>query len=254
MLAVLLSSCGGKPFAKAPARPPETFDWVGQSITFTPPPDSWRREGYGDGGWLGAWFVKERSVGERILVADYRLVAERDNRAEIAEIVEKFDTFDERGFRKALGNVQRRTDDPLSPLEGDISRRVNESLRASLMAFLNDDASGARWELRAAVRESERLQLTLGDVLDRVEFRPERRQEPARWQLLERRTGELAGYPAVFIDYTFQSPERLYHCRDVYWMRENHLFTASFLGLKASLPVFDEVVASIQFPKTVASR
>lgn len=237
-----------------PPRALETFDWVGQPITFAPPPDNWRREGYGDGGWLGAYFVRERSVGERIYVADYRIVAERDNHDDLREFLDKIDTYNESEFRRALQNVLRRTDDPLSPLEGDVSTRVNECLHRASMAQLNGDPSGARWEVQAAVREAERLRLTLGDVLARVEFHPERRQEPSKWQVLGRREGEVAGCPAVFVDYTWQGEERLYHCRDAYFMRDNHLFSASFHGLKESLKVFDEVVASIQFPEAAVSR
>jgi len=50
--------------------PPETFDWIGEPISFSTPPDGWRREGETGGGVKGVRFVKERSVGEAIGLGD----------------------------------------------------------------------------------------------------------------------------------------------------------------------------------------
>ena len=95
----LLAALGGVLALAAcdpPARPPETFEWAGQAVRFSPPPAGWRREGYNQGGWLGAWFVHEGSVGERILVADHHVIAGHDGRAALGDLLARFETLDER--------------------------------------------------------------------------------------------------------------------------------------------------------------
>ena len=59
-------------------QPRETFDWTGQSISFSMPPTGWRREGETSGGIKGVRFVKERSVGEGIGLGDYYILADRN--------------------------------------------------------------------------------------------------------------------------------------------------------------------------------
>lgn len=234
----------------APAlRPAETYEWAGRAIAFSLPPADWRREGYNEGGWLGAYFVHEHSVGERILVAEQYVMGRRDGRQALRELLERFDTYDSLDLRRALVLSRYRTDDPLSPRESEVAARVNESLGRAMLAHINGDREAVRRELGGAAREAEQLELSLGDVIERVEFRPEKRQEPARWRVLRRREGQVAGHPAVFVDYLFLGPERTLACRDVYVMHDNHLFTASFLGLERNRAIFDRVVASIHWPE-----
>src|SRR5688572_33151765 len=84
------------PACAPPAPPLETFEWSGKPLAFSPPPVGWRREGYNQGGWLGAWFVLQGSVGERILVADHHGIAGHDARAELRDVLEKIETLDDR--------------------------------------------------------------------------------------------------------------------------------------------------------------
>ena len=51
-------------------QPREEFHWSSQPISFCPPPEIWRREGELSGGLKGIRFVKERSVGEAITIAE----------------------------------------------------------------------------------------------------------------------------------------------------------------------------------------
>jgi hypothetical protein len=92
---------------------------------------------------------------------------------------------------------------------------------------------------------------SLPDVLDRVEFKPEKRQDPDWYRLLGRRDAAIAGEPAIIVDYTVKVPERheTYTAREEYFVHNSHLFVCTFIGFESSLPVFDAMIASIQFPQ-----
>lgn len=249
-LALLAAACGpGSPPGSSSLPPSETFNWSGQAIAFAPPPDGWRREGNTSGGIKGARFVKERSVGEGIDVGEYYRVGERDRRAALQALIDGLDAHDPSEFRKALSLARSRTDDPFSDLEAEVAEGVNAALDRALSAYVNRDVGEARTQLGAALLEAERLRFPLDDVIDAVIFAPERRQEPTRFTLVERRDTQIAGEQAVVVDYTMQQPERLFHGREAYVVHNGHLFVAKFFGRKESLPVFDRVVASIRFPR-----
>ena len=91
---------------------------------------------------------------------------------------------------------------------------------------------------------------SLGEVIARVEFTPERRQNPEWYQMLGRRETIIAGEPAVVVDYTVKVPERphTYSAREAYFVHNSHLFICTFIGLHESLAVFEAVLASIEFP------
>jgi len=249
--AVAAAACGSSrtPAAAAPQlSPAETFDWSGQSITFAPPSAGWRREGETSGGIKGARFVKERSVGEAIGLGDYYVLADRHRRAQLREMLDTFETYDN-GFAwdKAIRGAYAHTDTPFTPLETEIAERINTEIGEAHLAFRTHDRSAARSHLEAALTEAERLHFTLDEVVNRVEFTPERRQEPERYHVLGRREATIAGEPAVIIDYTVTTPERIMTAREAYVVHNSHLFVGTFIGLPESLALFDAVVASIQF-------
>ena len=103
---------------------------------------------------------------------------------------------------------------------------------------------------RSTPLESSQLSFSLGDVIDRVEFKPEKRQNPEWYRMLGRRDATIAGQPAVIVDYTVKVPERphTYSAREVYFVRNSHLFVCTFIGLPESLEVFEMILASIEFP------
>jgi hypothetical protein len=231
-------------------QPPETFDWSGQKISFSMPPVGWRREGETSGGIKGARFVKERSVGEAIGLGDYYILADRNRSTHIREILEKFDTYDY-GFAwaKALREAYAHTDTPFSSLESEIAGRVNDEVGQASMAYRNRDRDSAKAHLEAALAESARLRFSLDDVIARVEFKPERRQNPEYYQMLGRRETTIAGEPAVVVDYTVKVPERpqTYAAREAYVVHNSHLFICTFIGLQESLAVFEAMLASIEW-------
>lgn len=229
----------------------ETFDWTGEKMSFRIPPAGWRREGETSGGIKGVRFVKERSAGEGIGLGDYFVLADRNRSAHIREILAKFDTYDH-GFAwdKALRDAYAYTDAPFSSLETEIAGRVNSEVGDASAAYRNRDRDAAKAHLEAALAEASRLRFSLGDVIARVEFTPERRQNPEWYHMLGRRDATIAGEPAVIVDYTVKVPERpqTYSAREAYVVHNSHLFICTFIGLQESLAVFDAILASIQFP------
>ena len=260
-LAILLAlatfagpACNSKPAAPAAPKlqPPETFDWSGQKISLSMPPVGWRREGETSGGIKGIRFVKERSVGEGIGVGDYYILADRNRSSHIREILAKFDTFDY-GFAwdKALREAWAYTDTPFSGLETEIAERVNSEVAQAGAAYRNRDRESAKAHLEAALAESSRLHFSFDEVISRVEFKPESKQNPEYYKMLGRRETMIAGEPAVVVDYTVKVPERphTYAAREAYFMHDSHMFICTFIGLQESLAVFEAMLASIEFPQ-----
>ena len=245
------SSSPAKPAAPV-LQPPEAFDWSGQKISFSMPPVGWRREGETSGGIKGVRFVKERSVGEGIGFGDYYILADRNRSTHIREILAKFDTFDY-GFAwdRALRDAYASTDTPFSPLETEIAERVNGEVGEASAAYRNRDRDSARAHLEAALAEASRLRFSLDDVISRVEFKAERKQNPEYYTMLGRRETTIAGEPAVVVDYTVKVPERpqTYAAREAYFVHNSHMFICTFIGLQESLAVFEAMLASIEFPQ-----
>ena len=252
--ACLAAACSTSPASPAAPEllPAETFDWSGKKISFSIPPAGWRREGETSGGVKGARFVKERSVGEAIGLGDYYLLADRNRSAAIGSILEKFDTFDY-GFAwdRALREAYAHTDSPFTALESEIAERVNREVGDAAAAYRNRDRDAAKGHLEAALAETGRLRFSLDEVIDRVEFKPERRQNPEWYQLLGRSETVIAGEPAVVVEYTVKVPERphTYAAREAYFVHDSHLFIGTFIGLPESLPVFEAILATIAFPE-----
>ncbi len=218
------------------------------------PPAGWRREGETSGGIKGVRFVKERSVGEGIGFGDYYILADRNRSTHIREILEKFDTYDY-GFAwgRALREAYAHTDTPFSSLESEIAERVNSEVGQADAAYRNRDRDAAKAHLEAALAETSRLRFSLDEVIARVEFKPERQQNPEYYQMLGRRETTIAGEPAVVVDYTVKVPERpqTYSAREAYFVHNSHLFICTFIGLQESLAVFEAMLASIEFPQMI---
>ena len=102
-----------------------------------------------------------------------------------------------------------------------------------------------------ALAEASRLRFSLDDVISRVEFKAEGKQNPEYYNLLGRRETMIAGESAVVVDYTVKVPERpqTYAAREAYFVHNSHLFICTFIGLRESLAVFEAMLASIEFPQ-----
>jgi hypothetical protein len=232
-------------------QPRETFRWTGEKISFSLPPAGWRREGETSGGIKGNRWVKEHSVGEAIGLGDYYILADRNRSDNIRDILIRFDTFDD-GFAwdRALRSAYAYTDTPFSALETEIAQKVNDEVSQAGTAYRTRDRAAAKAHLEAALAAASRLSFSLGDAIDRVEFKVERRQNPEWYHMLGRREATIAGEPAVIVDYTVKVPERphTYSAREVYFVHNSHMFVCTFIGLQESLAVFEAILASIEFP------
>lgn len=251
---LIAGACSSKPAQPEPPKlqPAETFNWSGEKITVAMPPVGWRREGENGGGIKGIRFVKEQSVGEGIGVGDYYILADRNRGPEIREILANFETYGD-GFEwdKALRKAWAYTDTPFTALESEVAQRVNSEVSAAGLAYRNHDRAAAKEHLENALAETSRLRFTLADAIDRVEFKPERRQNPEYYRMIGRRETMVAGEPGVIVDYTVKVPERphTYSAREAYFVHNSHMFVCTFIGLPESLAVFDAMIASITFPK-----
>ena len=228
--------------------PPETFRWAEQPIAFSPAPEGWRREGYGNGGLKGVIFIKTGSVGEGITVAFHYVVSDRDRTAELRDLLKRYDSMSPDEREKALRLAPMRTESPFSTLEAQVAAAVNEEIQGAQMAQRNGDDFSAKFRLESALRRSENLRLTLPDVIESVVLRPANRTDPDSFQAILRRDTTIVGHDAVLTDYQFHGPERVYRAREYWLMESNHLFTAQYIGLEENLAVFDSVVATISFP------
>src|SRR4030095_3499305 len=116
---------------------------------------------------------------EGIGFGDYYVLADRNRSSYLREMLANFETYDA-GF--AWGNALRKTyaytDTPFNALETEISTSINNEVGQAAMAFRNRDRDAAKAHLEAALAEAQRLQFSLPEVIDRVEFKPERRDDP----------------------------------------------------------------------------
>lgn len=246
LLAVMVAGGCGKLSSQKPVAN-ETFDWRGRPITFAPPPSDWRREGI-NSGMLGVYFVLTGSVGERILLADHYLVSDRDRSAALGDLLGKMDDLDDRELAQQISLARWRTEDPISSLEAGIARECNYNLDQATLAVFAESRSDVRRYIQGARNEAGRLHITLADVLPRMKFDPAKHRE-GEWKITSEGPAVVAGLPAYRVDYTWRSPEqRLYHGRELYFVADNHPFTASFHGLQRNLPLFDRIVDSIALP------
>lgn len=242
---VLLQGCG----PDTATAPRETFNWTAQPVSLEPPNAGWRREGENGAGVLGAYFVKERSVGEAISIGEWTRLDTHQRGAALRTLRDAVDTMGRRDFTHAASLARMRTDDPFTPDEARIAEIVNGNIDSAVTAFLQDDRDAAKDELGAAADVAAQLRYTLPEVVDLVEFKPERRQEPSRYKVTGRRDTLVAGEPAVVVDYTVTVPERTFAAREVYLVHDSRLYVAKFIGLEANLALFDRVVGSLKFPR-----
>jgi len=218
LLSFVSASCGRT--HEAALQPREEFHWSRQPISFAPPPENWRREGELSGGVKGIRFVKEGSVGEAITIGEMYAVGERDRTEAIQDLLDHFDGLDRRQFLRQASLARARIDTPYSQQESSVAEGVNAAIDRSTSDYLNGDQAGARTELENALAEAQKLQFSLADLV----------ATPSRsW------TSERNGH--VYVN------------REMYFLRRNHLFTARFIGLNESLPLFERVVATIELPQ-----
>jgi hypothetical protein len=231
-----------------PLLPAETFRWAEQPISFSPPPEGWRREGYGQGGLKGLMFIKTGSVGEGITIAVHYVISDLDKTAELRDLLDRYDNLSVFERERALGWAEMRTDTHLLPREQEIAAAVNDEVRSARLADRMRETEGVKTRLRAALERAEALRFELSDVREGVVFQPDLRSNPDSFMVMVRRDTTIVGHEAVITDYEFHGPARVYRCREYWLVENNHPFTAQYIGLEKNVGLFDRVVSTITFP------
>ncbi|MDX2474976.1 MAG: hypothetical protein QNL91_14875 [Candidatus Krumholzibacteria bacterium] len=58
----------------------------------------------------------------------------------------------------------------------------------------------------------------------------------------------VASLPAYRLEFTLNLPDKTLVGREFYFLKDNRLFEAAYLGLPVNLPLFERVVETISFP------
>jgi hypothetical protein len=98
-------------------------------------------------------------------------------------------------------------------------------------------------------REGGRSTYRLEDFVEEARAKPESWSEPDTVRVQPLRPDTLAaGVLARRLDYAIFIKERWYVAREYYFLHNNCMFIAEFLGLEENLVLFERVVDSITFP------
>lgn len=99
---------------------------------------------------------------------------------------------------------------------------------------------------RRSRRENHQLRLTLEEVVAETKFSTDGWPfPPDSFVIGEMLPDTVAGVPAYRLDFTLNTPERALAGREYYFLKNNYLFEAAYLGLPVNLPLFERVVDTI---------
>jgi len=243
---IVAAGCG----AKAPRpEPAETFTWVRQPITFSPPSGRWERQGENGNGTLGVYFVLRGGGGQCISVGAYRQLAERDRREALAKLISRRDSLSRREFLDELSLARARTEDPISDREAETARTINDDLSRAMTAYLEGSPGFVAASLDGALAAAAAYEPTLEELLPTIRLVPARMQEPDRWRIAYERDTTLAGLPAFASDDTLITPERPLLYRQVFWVVNGCAFHTTYQGAPENLKAWYRVIDTIRFPE-----
>ena len=230
-------------------RPAETFDWSGQPIAFALPPLGWERQRSQPGGREGVRFIKAGSVGEEVRVQERLSVADRDRCGRLRELLREFEKMDRRTFEKALQRARLYANPPINDEEEWFAEEANLILDEARTAFRANDPVGVRSSIEQVLKLAGRIRYSLDEVVDEVRFSGEGFPPEVRAEVGESSPAELAGEPAMRLDYALHYNKRDYSGRELYVVNNNHLFVVGYQGLAENLPMFERILATVSFPE-----
>lgn len=230
--------------------PVEVFVWNDQPVEFSIPPADWVSEREQSGGLMGVRYVKRKSVGERIHVAEYTSVGKKDRCKKLEDLMRDLDELNSRDFSSRLQRARPYAQHPINASEKQAAKRANERLDDARDAYRSGDLDEVRDRISAAIWDLKWVDYPLDDVVGLALFTGEGYEQFGKVAVLEPVRGEVAGEPSLSLDYSFvaHGSGRNYHGREIYVEHNNRLFVASFQGLEENLSLFDALVASINFP------
>lgn len=229
--------------------PAETFNWVDQPITFSPPSEKWRREGDNGGGLLGVRFILTGGGGQCMSVYAHRLLAERGRREALARLIVRRDSLSRHELFRELSLARPRTEDPVSEQESAMARDVNAAIDRAMSDVAADQPGFVAADLDAALRAANAYEPTLEELLPRIRLRPGTMQEPDRWRIGYEHDTTLAGQRAFASEDTLITPERPLLYQEIFWVVNGCAFKAVYQGTEKNLATFARMVGSIRFPE-----
>lgn len=247
-----MAGCGSDepPEAAAePLRAAETFDWSGQPVSFSLPPDGWKRQRAQNGGREGVRFIKSGSVGEVVQVEEHFSVGNRDRCARLRELAVGLENMDPREFAKQLQRARLYAKPPLNREEDQLTDAANEFLDEARTAFRAGQWFEARTAIDQALEQAARIRFPLEDVVDQAIYKGKGFPPYIHVEVGSLESAELAGLPAARLAYALTESGRRTDGREYYVVKNNHLFVVAFQGLEENLPMFDRFLETIAFPE-----
>ena len=248
-LAIGLTGCGGKNHEVMPLPPAEIFTWTGgQPISFSPPPEDWKRSRYQNGGTEGAQFVLAGSGGEMVFLAERFFLGSRDRCDQINKLLQDLDDSNPRTFRSDLTKARRYRDKSFNYHERETVGVVNRTLERAGQAYRAGDMYAVQNELSYALEQTGTIRYTVKETVEQALFTAERNPVYPALQVDAPMDGEWAGGPAIIVKFAFTSSRVPMIGRRIYVVRNNRMFEIGFQGREENLPLFERIVDSITFP------
>ncbi|MEZ4281528.1 MAG: hypothetical protein R3F21_18135 [Myxococcota bacterium] len=229
--------------------PAEVFVWDDQPIVFQPPDEGWAREKEQSGGLSGVRFVRTGSGGERIHVAEFRRLGERDQCRELIDLDENLDALTPREFATKILRARSSLSVSSDDTEAEGFEDAVDLLHDAELAYRANDFEAVRDRIRTALLYLERIRFRLEDVVEPALFTGDGWAQLGRISVSEPSEAEVAGEPALVLDYELVPHDRdvVIRGREFYVEFNNRLFVASFQGFEASLPLFESLVETLAF-------
>ncbi|MFC1572153.1 hypothetical protein ACFL6M_01015 [Candidatus Eisenbacteria bacterium] len=246
ILACSIGGCGGQADKHLPA--PETFRWSEKPITFSPPPENWKRQKAQSNGRSGVRFERFGAPWGRIIVAEYYPVGRRDRRAPLAELIADTDRLSENEFSKRLQRVQFLALDPVYDEEREIARRANNALSEARTLHRKGDRADARRSLDMALRFAYLVEYELDDFLDEVLVTADQFVDADDVYISTPFPDSLAGVATQCVSYRMRHDGFLYSGLEIWALVDNHLFTLDCLGTRSDSLLFERILDTVSFP------
>jgi len=230
----------------------ETFNWGGQPISFSPPAEGWERGREQTGGQEGIAFIKTGGLGTGIGVVEVFSLGNRDQCVEMQKLREEpFEKWGDRKFLTALQRCQLFTSPVHYDGERALARQANARLDAARQAYRARNYRRVRDAITEARNIAQKITYSLAHVQDKLDEVVKRKRALPQAQVTDPHTVNLRGYPATTFDYQFYEDWRktTFYGREIFIVANNRLFSATYIGTKDELPVFNAVVDTISFPK-----
>ena len=247
----LLAACGGSAPDSDAVRlaPVETFVWTGdQPISFAPPPGSWTRSRYQNGGAEGVDFVLPGSGGEQIYVAERFFLGRRDHCSRLQEMLRQLENYDRRGFISALHEIRFDEKNFLNDGEARAAQLGNAALDRAQQSFGDESRLFTQIELQSALEQARSIRYTIDESVGRVLFTAERNGVYPALQVDEPVRGELAGRESRRVAFTFKGHGVPMLGSRVYVVANNRLFEFGYQGREPNLALFERLLETVEFP------